>query len=103
MTVHCSHPAISGSLAAGGIGGLLHTTAKIQQHVADQHTPHYAGKGLGFDSLNIDFSQVPLTPMAHAVAGGGTTMSIVAIAGMSVVALVLVSMMVRAVLVACLR
>ena len=108
MTI--SHkPCFGGGIAIGG--GILahvdHTLDKLHiPHPVVDHIVHHGGKSLGMsDMVKLDFTNIPLTPMAHAasLAPAGITVSLVALAGISAVALVLISMMVRTVLVACSR
>ena len=70
-----------------------------------QNLPHYAGKGLGVvgNLPPLNFTNVPLlTPVAHAAStSSGITLSLIAMVGIACAALVLVSLLVRTVVVAC--
>jgi hypothetical protein len=108
MTVNCAHGTFGGAVAAGGIGGLIHKVHETQQRAAASHdgpAKHYAGESLGLgDVPQFDFSHIPLTPMAHGLDTASTvSLSLIALVGIACAALILTSMLVRTVIVACSR
>ena len=114
----CNPPPCLGGLGAIGAGlfthidhtlDVLHIPDPIVDHIVHhgEHPggpiTHHAGKGLGIGSFQpLDFTNIPLTPMAHvATTSSGVTLNLITLVGIAAVALVLMSMMVRSVVVAC--